>query len=68
LLLAVALTLFHLGNAAMLPLYGMAISATKQGNPALLVAATIVVAQATMIIASLVAMRLAQPRALGSYY
>lgn len=36
LILNFALTLFHLGNAAMLPLYGMAVVATHQGNPALL--------------------------------
>jgi MFS family permease len=58
LVLAAALALFHLGNGAMLPLYGLAVVAAKQGNPAALVAATIVVAQATMILASLVAMRL----------
>jgi MFS family permease len=52
LVLAGALALFHLGNAAMLPLYGMAVVAARQGDPAALVAATIVVAQATMVVAS----------------
>ena len=56
--LAAALAMFHLGNGAMLPLYGLAVVATKQGNPAGFVAATIVVAQATMILASLIAMRM----------
>jgi MFS family permease len=62
LVLAAALALFHLGNGAMLPLYGLAVVAAKQGDPATLVAATIVVAQATMILAALVAMRMAGNR------
>src|SRR5580693_7278972 len=60
LILAAALACFHLGNAAMLPLYGMAVVANKQGDPAGFVATTIVVAQGTMILASLIAMRLAE--------
>jgi MFS family permease len=60
LILAAALACFHLGNGAMLPLYGLAVVANKQGDPAGFVAITIVVAQATMILASLVAMRLAE--------
>jgi MFS family permease len=60
LILAAALACFHLGNGAMLPLYGMAVVASKQGGPASFVALTIVVAQAVMIVASLVAMRLAE--------
>ena len=59
LILAAALACFHLGNAAMLPLYGMAVVSAKQGDPAGFVAITIVVAQGTMILASLIAMRLA---------
>jgi MFS family permease len=58
LILAAALACFHLGNAAMLPLYGMAVVAAKQGDPAAFVAMTIVIAQGVMIVASLVAMRL----------
>jgi MFS family permease len=58
LILAAALACFHLGNAAMLPLYGMAVVAAKQGDPAGFVAETIVVAQGVMIIASLFAMRM----------
>src|SRR5580658_3907251 len=42
----------------MLPLYGMAVVAAKQGDPAGFVAMTIVVAQGVMIVASLVAMRM----------
>jgi MFS family permease len=62
LILAAALALFHLGNGAMLPLCGLAVSAAKKGNPASLVAQTVVVAQAVMIVASIVAMRLAAKR------
>lgn len=62
LVLAASLAFFHLGNAAMLPLYGLAVVAAKQGNPATLVALTIVVAQGVMIVASIVAMRMAQTR------
>ncbi len=60
LILAAALACFHLGNGAMLPLYGLAVVANKQGDPAGFVAITIVVAQATMIVTSLIAMRLAE--------
>jgi MFS family permease len=60
LILAAALACFHLGNGAMLPLYGMAVVAAKQGDPAGFVAITIVVAQGVMILASLVAMRMIQ--------
>jgi MFS family permease len=59
LVLAGALAFFHLGNAAMLPLYGLAVVDARQGDPAALVAATIIVAQATMVLASLWAMRMA---------
>jgi len=62
LVLAACLALFHLGNAAMLPLYGLAVVAAKEGNPAAFVAATIVIAQATMILTSLVAMRMSEAR------
>ena len=62
LVLAACLALFHLGNAAMLPLYGMAVVGAHKGDPAGFVALTIVVAQAVMVVASLVAMRLAQTR------
>jgi MFS family permease len=43
-----------------LPLYGLAVVAAKQGDPAAFVAITIVVAQAVMIVVSLVAMRMAE--------
>jgi hypothetical protein len=65
LILAAALACFHLGNAAMLPLYGLAVVANKQGDPAGFVAITIVVAQGVMILASLIAMRLAEQEGTG---
>ena len=60
LVLAACLACFHLGNGAMLPLFGLAVVAAKQGNPASFVATTIVVAQSVMIVAALVAMRMAE--------
>jgi MFS family permease len=60
LILAATLLFFHLGNAAMLPLYGLAVVADKQADPASFVATTIVIAQGTMILTSLVAMRMAE--------
>lgn len=62
LLLAAALALFHLGNGAMLPLFGLAVVSARQGDPAGFVALTVVVAQGTMIIASLIAMHVAEKR------
>ena len=62
LVLAAALACFHLGNGAMLPLYGLAVVAAKAGDPSLFVATTIVVAQAVMIGTSLLAMRMAEGR------
>jgi len=62
LILAAALLLFHLGNAAMLPLYGLAIVAEKHGDPAGSVAMTIIVAQAVMIVASLYAIRITESK------
>ncbi|BAK84763.1 MFS transporter [Komagataeibacter medellinensis] len=57
LILAACLCFFHLGNAAMLPLYGMAVVSAGKGNPAMFTAMTVVVAQAVMIGVSLLAMR-----------
>lgn len=64
LILAAALACFHLGNGAMLPLYGMAVVAKSDaaGNGAWFVALTIIVAQGTMIVASLIAMRVSERR------
>lgn len=52
---AVTFGLFHLGNAAMLPLFGQAMVATAGADPSGLTAATVVVAQGTMIPMALVA-------------
>ncbi|WP_406816130.1 MFS transporter [Mycobacterium sp. M23085] len=59
--LAAAVTLFHLGNAAMLPLYGLAVVATN-ANPFTTVASTVVIAQAVMVPAALAAMKIAEAR------
>jgi MFS family permease len=64
LVLAASLAFFHLGNAAMLPLYGLAVVAARQGNPSAFVAATILVAQATMVLTALIAMRMSERRGL----
>ncbi|MBN9219327.1 MAG: MFS transporter [Mesorhizobium sp.] len=60
LILAAALAFFHLGNGAMLPLYGLAVVNKTNSDPAGFVAMTIVVAQAVMIVVSLLAMRFAE--------
>ncbi len=62
LVLGATLTLFHLGNAAMLPLLGQAVVAHGAGNPSAFTGATIVVAQIAMIPVSLLAARLAEVR------
>jgi Major Facilitator Superfamily len=59
LILALALAVFHLGNAAIVPLYGLA--AVEANGPSF-AATTIVVAQAVMIVASIVGMRAAESR------
>jgi len=60
LILAGALAFFHLGNGAMLPLYGLAAASNHQGNSSMFVAMTIVIAQVVMIGTSLLAMRMAE--------
>jgi MFS family permease len=60
LVLGATLTLFHLGNAAMLPLLGQAGVAHDGSNPSAFTAATIIVAQMTMVPMALLAARLAQ--------
>ena len=62
LILAAALCLYHLGNAVMLLLYGMAVVEAKEGDPAGFTAMTVVVAQGVMIFASIIAMRMASSR------
>lgn len=64
LILAAALAMFHLGNGAMLPLYGLAVVAKQPSDPAGFVAITIVVAQSVMIVVSLIAMRMAETKGL----
>lgn len=59
LILAAALACFHLGNGAMLPLYGLAVVGAGKGDAALFTATTVVVAQAVMIVTALLAMRMA---------
>jgi MFS family permease len=62
-ILAASLACFHLGNGAMLPLFSMAI--VEHGTvsaPLIIVAETVVVAQAVMIVASLWAARIAGTR------
>lgn len=61
-LIVVALTLglFHLGNAAMLPLYGQAMVATFGADPSTLTATTVVIAQAVMVPMALLAARMAE--------
>jgi MFS family permease len=60
--LALALAAFHLGNAAIAPLYGMSAVADSQVNGPSFVATTIVIAQGVMVIASILAMRIAEKR------
>ncbi|WP_440978495.1 MFS transporter [Sphingomonas pseudosanguinis] len=62
LILAAALACFHLGNGAMLPLYGLAVVGAGKGDAAMFTATTVVVAQAVMIVASLIAMKVAAGR------
>jgi MFS family permease len=62
LVLAGTLALFHLGNAAMLPLLGQALVARGAGDPSAFTAATVVVAQLTMVPMALLAARLAETR------
>jgi MFS family permease len=56
--LALSLGLFHLGNAAMLPLYGLALVAGHRANGSVATAETIVIAQSVMVVAALAANRL----------
>jgi len=58
-LLAVTMLLFHLGNAAMLPLLGQSIVSQGLADPSAFTAMTIIVAQLVMIPMALLAGRLA---------
>ena len=57
LVLAVTMALFHLANAAMLPLLGQAMVARGAGDPGAYTAATVVIAQGSMIPVALLAAR-----------
>ncbi|MBE9604396.1 MFS transporter [Acetobacteraceae bacterium H6797] len=57
LVLAVTMALFHLANASMLPLLGQAMVARGAGDPGAYTAATVVIAQASMIPVALLAAR-----------
>ena len=57
-LFGASLALFHLGNAAMLPLYGMGVVVTQRSNASAFTAQTIVIAQCVMIAAAWLAPRL----------
>ncbi|RQQ42697.1 MFS transporter [Burkholderia stagnalis] len=58
LLLGASLALFHLGNAAMLPLYGMGVVATHRSNASAFTAQSVVIAQLVMVAAAWLAPRL----------
>jgi predicted MFS family arabinose efflux permease len=62
LILGATLTLFHLGNAAMLPLLGQSLVARGAADASASTSATIIVAQLTMIPMALLAARLAEQR------
>ena len=62
LVLALALAIFHLGNAAIVPLYGLATVAEGQANGPSFVATTVVIAQGVMVVTSLIAMKAASKR------
>jgi MFS family permease len=62
LVLAATLLLFHLGNAAMLPLLGQSVAATGADNPSAFTGATVVIAQLTMVPMAIFAARLAEAK------
>jgi predicted MFS family arabinose efflux permease len=62
LVLGVTLTLFHLGNAAMLPLLSQAALAKGHGNASAFTGATIVIAQLTMVPVALFSARLVEAK------
>jgi predicted MFS family arabinose efflux permease len=62
LVLALAMAVFQLGNAAIVPLYGMSAVSGANANGPTFVATIIVIAQGVMVIASVVAMRVAEKR------
>lgn len=61
-LVAVAVTLFHLGNAAMLPLLGQSLAANGKADPSATMSSAIIIAQCTMIPVAIATARLAEKR------
>src|SRR5260370_6878062 len=59
LVLALALAVFHLGNAAIVPLYGLAAVADGQANGPSFVATIVVISQGAMIVTSLIPIKVA---------
>jgi predicted MFS family arabinose efflux permease len=62
LVLGLALAIFHLGNAAIVPLYGMSATADGKANGPGFVATIVVIAQGIMVVTSIVGMRVAEKR------
>ena len=62
LVLGLALAIFHLGNAAIVPLYGMSATSDGKANGPGFVATIIVIAQGIMVVTSIVGMRVAEKR------
>jgi MFS family permease len=62
LVLGLALAFFHLGNAAIVPLYGMSATSGGEANGPGFVATIIVIAQGVMVITSIIGMRVAEKR------
>jgi MFS family permease len=62
LVLGLALSVFHLGNGAIVPLYGMSATSGGHANGPGFVATIIVIAQGIMIVTSIVGMRVAEKR------
>lgn len=52
----------HLGNAAIIPFYGVSAASDGKANGPGFIATTIVIAQGVMVVASIVAMRIAEKR------
>jgi MFS family permease len=62
LVLGLALAVFHLGNAAIVPLYGMSATSGGHANGPGFVATIVVIAQGIMVVTSIVGMRAAEKR------
>jgi MFS family permease len=60
--LVACLTFFNIGNAGMLPLYGLAVVGAHRADPAMFAALTVVVAQGVMVVMALAASRLVSAR------